>query len=47
LYFQSVRPGMSDTLDDARFSEKELLLLVLVSIAVMMSLSAFVLVVNG
>jgi hypothetical protein len=38
---------MSDTLDDARFSEKELLLLVLVSIAVMMSLSAFVLVVNG
>jgi len=38
---------MVDAADDGGFSEKELLLLVLVAIAVLMALSAFVLVVGS
>lgn len=38
---------MADTADASRFSEKELLLFVLVAIAVLMGLSAFVLVLSA
>lgn len=38
---------MADFDDDSGFSEKELLLFVLVAIAVLMGLSAFVLVLGG
>ena len=38
---------MAERTDDPRFSEKELLLFVLVAIAVLMGLTAFVLVLSG